>query len=188
MPSPPRNLSLRLNSSYNTTGISVDGGGEQRQMQHQPQLHQPTEVDALLANVAESCDERTHLLNNDANPTPPPRIKRQNSNNSNSNNSFSLNNNATNDRSCSGLEGCNDVVNVNVGIDNDETLTDYAVTANEMTANSFNSDISDRQSLHQNISSIPRQTMTTVSTTKKQKLSKLGSNKTVGLKRLVFTL
>ncbi|XP_023298533.2 J domain-containing protein DDB_G0295729 [Lucilia cuprina] len=189
VPSPPRNLSLRLNSSYNTGGSSISGGsaggGEQYSM-HQ----QPTEVDALLANVAESCDERTHLLNDDANPTPPPRIKRQNSNNSNSNNnnSFSLNNNANNDRSCSVLDrrdGCDDVVNVNVSIDNDETFSDDAVTANEMTMNALDSDISDRQSLHQNTSSNPRLTMTTT-TTKKQKLSKLGSNKTVGLKRVSF--
>ncbi|KAM7346962.1 uncharacterized protein ACRADG_006664 isoform 1-T2 [Cochliomyia hominivorax] len=179
VPSPPRNLSLRLSSSYNSTG----GSGSDHNQMHQHH-QQPTEVDALLANVSESCDERTHLLNEDANPTPPPRIKRQNSN-SNNNNSFSLNNNATNnDRSCSALDGRDDAVNVNVSTDNDETLSDDAVTANDMTANALDSDISDRQSLHQNSSSNPRQKMTT--TTKKQKLSKLGSNKTVGLKRVSF--
>lgn len=196
VPSPPRNLSLHLSSSYNTTVGSGAGGGGVRgvgsdlqQMHQQHQLQQSTEVDALLANVAESCDERTHLLNDDANPTPPPRIKRQNSNssNSNNNNSFSLNNNATNnDRNCSALDGRDDDVNVNVSTDNDETLSDDAVTANEMTANALDSDISDRQSLHLNSSSNPRQTITT--TTKKQKLSKLGSNKTVGLKRFVCYL
>lgn len=193
VPSPPRNLSLRLNSQF-----MGNGGGEQHQLQ------QHSDVDALLANIAESCDERTHLLENDdnvdeTNTASTPQIKRQNSNNSsgsNNNNSFSLNNNATNnfDKSCRALgggggggDGNDDVDNINVSIDNDETLSDDAVTATEMTANALDSDVSDKQqSLQQQNphNSNPRLTMTTT-TTKKPKLSKLGTNKTVGLKRLV---
>lgn len=194
VPSPPRNLSLRLTSAYyagGSAGGGVGAGGCMADSGDQHEMHkQPTEVDALLANVAESCDERTHLLNDDTQPTPPPRIKCQNSN-SNNNNSFSLNNNASNDRSCRFLEGSDDVVNVNVSTDNDESLSDDAVAAaaagaSEMTANTSDFDTSDRQSLHQNSSTNPRQTMTTIAATKKQKLSKLGTNKTVGLKRFVF--
>lgn len=179
VPSPPRNLSLRLNS-YVVNGDEI---GSQHLQTHLQQ--QPNAVDALLANITESCDERTHLLLKDEGiDTQPLHIKRQNSNCSNNNNSFSLNNNAScsNYKSYNTVDGCDDVINVNVSREKENedttTISDDAITVNEMSATALDSDISDRQSLHQNVSNYPRPT-------KKQKLSKLGSNKTVGLKRFV---
>lgn len=184
--SPPRNsLSLRLNSQYMAGGDSH------------------TEVDALLANVAsghEFCDdERTHLLNDTNHTSSPVRVKRQNSNGSNNNNSFSLNNNAaaviitssntsTSTRRGAGGggggasgngddNGCgDDVVNVNVcGVVSDDVSDDALLSHH-------NADGNGKLPAQQDESQNPRQQTIT---TKKPKLSKLGSNKTVGLKRLV---
>lgn len=184
VPSPPRNsLSLRLTTQYMA--------GEHH-----------SEVDALLANVAsghEYCDERTHLLYDTTNRTSSPvRVKRQNSNGSNNNNPSSLNNNATSnitstsgDISCSapgGHDGCDDVVNVNVNVvDGDETLFGDAVAdvADKSAVDDNNADdkqVAQQQQQHDE-SHNPRQTIAT----KKPKLSKLGSNKTVGLKRWVHS-
>lgn len=180
VPSPPRNLSLRLNS-YVVKGDEIDPQHLQTHLQQQPNA-----VDVLLANTTESCDERTYLLlKEEGIDTQPLHIKRQNGNCSNNNNSFSLNNNAScsNYKSCNSVDGRDDVINVNVSRekqieDTKTTISDDAITIKEMSATVLDSDISDRQSLHQNISNYPRPT-------KKQKLSKLGSNKTVGLKRFV---
>ena len=180
VPCPPRNLSLRLNS-YAVSGDEIDSQHMQTDLRQQPNA-----VDVLLANTTESCDERTHLLLKDEGiDTLPLHVKRQNSNSSNNNNSFSLNNNAncSNYNSCNAVDGRDDVINVNISREKgnevtETTISDDAITINEMSATVLDSDISDRQSLHQNVSNYPRPT-------KKQKLSKLGSNKTVGLKRFV---
>lgn len=191
VPSPPRSsLSLRLNSQYMA-------GTESH----------TTEVDALLANVNvasghEFCDdERTHLLNDTNHTSSPVRVKRQNSNGSNNNNSFSLNNNAnntssntdvtTNNRRCSGDGGgggdgggvnvagnnCgDDVVNVNVCSSVEGTSSDDGPDSHHTTV----THTTEKPPAQQDESQNPRQQSMT---TKKPKLSKLGSNKTVGLKR-----
>ncbi|XP_013103748.1 WD repeat-containing protein DDB_G0292056 [Stomoxys calcitrans] len=188
--SPRNSLSLRLNSQYMAGADSH------------------TEVDALLANVNVASaggheyydDERTHLLNDTNHTSSTPVVKRQNSNgsNSNNNNSFSLNNNRRNSNGSSGAgggalaeatatsaEGCgDDVVNVNVCGIAEETFSTDAIASHQH-QHSAATDVSNKLPAQPEESQNPRQ-QTIAANTKKPKLSKLGSNKTVGLKRVSF--
>ncbi|XP_073834999.1 uncharacterized protein isoform X2 [Musca autumnalis] len=163
VPSPPRTtLSLRLNSQYMAGAES-----------HKTEV---TEVDALLANVSSGhdfCDdERTHLLN-DTNHTPV-RVKRNGSNN---NNSFNLNNNSSNTSS-----NCDDVVNVN-NVNVCSSIEGTSSDAAPHTHHTADANGTHNPTAQKDDSQNPRQQSMT---TKKPKLSKLGSNKTVGLKRVSF--